>query len=64
MLSAEDEAELAESTEKPGKKSKQTKPRLGNAAGSGGVYSFHPEDETIQKVVPYTFCFPNLAEIV
>jgi BCCIP len=49
-LSAEDEVELTHLTDPPSKKSKQFKPRLGNAFGTGGVYSFHPEDEVIQKV--------------
>jgi len=60
MLSAEDEAELAQPTDPPSKKSRQnrqSKPRLGNAAGPGGVYSFHPEDECIQKFASFTHDF-------
>jgi len=55
MLSAEDEAEIASNP--PPKKSKQTKPTLGNASGTGGVYSFHPEDECIQKFASFTHDF-------
>jgi protein BCP1 len=49
MLSPEDEAELASNP--PPKKAKQSsaKPLLGNASGTGGIFSFHPEDECIQK---------------
>jgi len=55
MLSAEDEAELA--SDPPSKKAKQSKPLLGNASGTGVVFSFHPEDECIQKFTSFTHDF-------
>lgn len=59
-LSAEDEAELSQATEQRPKKTKQPKPMLGNASGAGGVYSFHPEDEVIQKVCLHKSIFVRL----
>jgi len=57
MLSPEDEAELASNP--PPKKAKQSnaKPLLGNASGTGGIFSFHPEDECIQKFASHTHDF-------
>ncbi|KZT42870.1 hypothetical protein SISSUDRAFT_956255, partial [Sistotremastrum suecicum HHB10207 ss-3] len=56
-LTAEDEIGMDVDERPAKKKRKDGRPTLANATGRGGTYSFHPEDECIQRFATYTHDF-------